>query len=650
MAETDAPYTSAADARDDLAPKPATAHTARLNASALSTLPMNDRRDFDDATRGFVASLDDPVIRRNDGYAIRDLTDHDFLEQEADAPDTVHPSLWRHAQVNRHHGLFEVIDGVYQVRGFDLANMTIVEGHLGIIVIDPLSGTETAQAGLDLYRAHRGDRPVKALIYTHSHADHYGGSRAVVAGQSDVAVIAPEGFLYEAAAENVFAGTADIRRGFYMYGPALRPGPRGQVDAGLSNRLPSGGSSTLVPPTDTIRETGETRTIDGVEMVFQMAPGTEAPAEFLIHFPQLRMLDAAEDVTPLMHNLLTLRGAQVRDAATWWKTLNRTIGLFADGTDVIIAQHGWPRWGTADVREYLENQRDLYKFIHDEALRLTNLGYTMTEIAEQMTLPRSLDQHWYSHGYYGTLNHNAKAVYQRYLGWYDSHPANLHKHPPVEGGRRYVEFMGGADAVVEKARASFEEGDYRWVAEVLTHVVFADPTHRPAALLQADALEQLGYQAENATWRNEYLMAAFELRHGVADLGRIDLATPDVFAAMTPEMLFDFAGIKLNATKVDGVDASIAWTVTDAADGPVTYLLELRNGVLIYTPLDSGAAAEGADARASSTKAALAEAMFGGRSLPDLRDEVEATGDRSVLDTLFSSLDEFPLWFNIVQP
>lgn len=630
---------------DELAPKPATEHTKRANAEFLSGLPMGDRRDFDDAARGFVATLDDPVIRRADGHPIHDLTDHDFLKDSEDAPDTVNPSLWRHARVNNHHGLFEVIDGVYQVRGFDLANITIVEGDEGIIVIDPLSGTETAQAGLNLYRAHRGNRPVKALIYTHSHADHYGGSRAIVAGQSDVAVIAPEGFLYEAAAENVFAGTADIRRGFYMYGPALRPGPRGQVDAGLANVLPAGGSSTLVPPTDLITNTGETRIIDGVEMVFQMAPGTEAPAEFLIHFPRLRLLAAAEDVNHLMHNLLTLRGAQVRDAATWWKTLNRTIQLFADDTDVIIAQHGWPRWGSDDIREYLQDQRDLYKFIHDEALRLTNLGYTMTEIGEQLALPPGLDEQWYSHGYYGTLNHNAKAVYQRYLGWYDSHPANLHKLPPVESGQRYVEYMGGADAVVQKARASYEDGDYRWVAEVLTHVVFSDPTHRPAALLQADALEQLGYQAENATWRNEYLMAAFELRHGVTDLGRIDLATPDVFAAMTPEMLFDFAGIKLNGPAVAQTSATIGWTVSDEPDAQ--FLLELRNGVLIYTagvPLDT------ADVRATSTKADLADALFSGRPFGDANTGVTIDGDRAVLEHLFDALDDFPLWFNIVQP
>ncbi|MDN4597173.1 alkyl/aryl-sulfatase [Leifsonia virtsii] len=636
---------------DETMPKDATQHTRAANRAARDTLPLSDRRDYEDAARGFVGAPADPVIRRADGFPVLDLTSHDFVDASEEAPDTVHPSLWRHAQVNNHHGLFEVAEGVYQLRGMDLANITIVEGDTGIIVIDPLSFAETARAALALYREHRGDRPVTGLVYTHSHVDHFSGSRAIVedAHGGDFPVIAPEGFLYEAAAENVYAGTAMTRRALYMYGPLLAPGPRGQVDAGLANTLGAGGSATLVPPTDLIRETGETRTVDGVEMTFQMAPGTEAPAEFLIHFPALRLLCVAEDANHLMHNLYTLRGAQVRDAATWWKTLNQTIGLFGDDTDVLVGQHGWPRWGTADIREYLANQRDLYKFIHDETLRLANRGLTMPEIAEELRLPAGLDREWYSHGYYGSLSHNAKAVYQRYLGWYDSHPAHLNQLPPAEAGPRYVEYMGGADAVVEKARVAYDAGDYRWVAEVLTHVVFADPSNRAAALLQADAFEQLGYQSENPTWRNEYLMGALELRNGVRNLGDIQLATPDVFAAMSPEMILDFAGIKLDAGRTGDEPFALGWTVTDADGGPATFLLEVRNGVLVYT---RDGLLDGTVARASSSKAALAAALFGGRSLDDLVGSGDASveGDRAAVDRLFGMLDDFPLWFPIVQP
>lgn len=634
---------------ESAAPKGATAHTRAANRAARDSLPWSDARDFADAARGFVATLDDPVIRRADGGVAGDLRSHDFLEASEEAPDTVHPSLWRHARANHHHGLFEVAEGVYQVRGLDISNVTFVEGDDGVIAIDPLSFTETAAAALALYRRHRGDRPVSAVIYTHSHADHYGGSRGIVGHATGIPVIAPHGFLYEAAAENVFAGTAMTRRALYMYAPMLPRGPRGQVDAGLANSLAGGGSVTLVPPTDLVRETGEKRTIDGVEMVFQMAPGTEAPAEFLIHFPRQRLLCAAEDLNHLMHNLYTLRGAQVRDAAAWWKTLNDTIRLFGDDTDVVVGQHGWPRWGTDDIRDFVANQRDLYKFIHDQTLRLANRGLTMTEIAEELRLPSGLDRQWYSHGYYGSLSHNAKAVYQRYLGWYDSHPAHLNPLPPTAAGPRYVEYMGGADAVVARAREAFDAGDYRWVAEVLTHVVFADPDHTEAALLQADALEQLGYQAENPTWRNEYLMGALELRNGVRDLGDIRLATPDVFAAMTPEMILDFAGISLDATRAGDIAVAIGWAITDADGTTADFLLELRNGVLVYT---RDAAFDGVAATAASTKRALAATLFGGVPLPAAlaSGDIVISGDESAVQRVFGLLDDFPLWFPIVQP
>ncbi|GGF23013.1 alkyl/aryl-sulfatase [Subtercola lobariae] len=632
--------------------KPATEHTRTANAKARDGLPFTDRRDFDDAQRGFVATLDIPVIRRSDGLPVIDVTAHDFVLETDDAPDTVHPSLWRHAQVNHPHGLFEVTDGIYQVRGLDLSNVTIVEGDEGIIVIDPLVYFETAEAALALYRAHRGNRPVKALIYTHSHADHYGGAKAILS-QDDldsgrVVVIAPEGFLHEAVAENVYAGNAMSRRATYMYGPMIPPGPRGHINAGLANSLSNLGLSTLLAPTDLVSATGETRTVDGVDMVFQMAPGTEAPAEFLIHFPQRRALCAAEDATHTLHNLYTLRGAQVRDAATWWKTLNQTVQLFGADTDVIFAQHHWPRWGTDDIVTFLESQRDLYKYLHDQVLHLANKGETMLEIAEQLELPVGIAGEWHNRGYYGSVSHNAKAVYQRYLGWYDSNPANLHALPPTEAGVRYVGLLGGADAVLEKARAAFAEGEYRWAAEILSHLVFADPANRDAALLQADTFEQLGYQSENPTWRNEYLMGAQELRGGVRDLGAIELATRDVLAAMPPEMVFDFMGIKLDGPRAADTTSSIQWSITDAADDDAaTYALELRNGCLVYT---AGKILDQPSATVSSTRIALAGAVFDASETGVDAQDIVIVGDRATVTGLFSLLDDFPFWFPIVQP
>lgn len=631
---------------EDLAPRPATAHTRAANAAAAAGLPTSDRRDYDDAARGFIATLDDPVVRREDGLPVIDVSGHDFVLAD-EVPDTVHPSLWRHAQVNQPHGLFEVTDGIYQVRGLDLSNITFVEGDEGIIVIDPLVYFETAAAALALYRAHRGDRPVKALIYTHSHTDHYGGSKAIVS-DDDVAagravVIAPEGFLYEAVAENVYAGTAMTRRATYMYGPMIPPGPRGHINAGLANALSNLGASTLVAPTDHITRTGETRTIDGVEMVFQMAPGTEAPAEMLIHFPRHRALCTAEDATHTLHNLYTLRGAQVRDAATWWKTLNDTIGLFGADTDVVFAQHHWPRWGSADIVAFLENQRDLYKYLHDQVLHLANKGETMLEIAEQLALPAGLSGQWYNRDYYGSVSHNAKAVYQRYLGWYDSNPAHLHQLPPQDAGARYVDLAGGADALLAKARAAFDAGDYRWTAELLSHLVFADPSNRAAVLLQADTFEQLGYQCENPTWRNEYLMGAQELRGGVKDLGAIQLATLDVLQAMPPEMIFDFMGIKLDGPRAAGSASTIQWSLSDAAAGaPATYALELRNGCLIYT---AGKQLASPDATVVSTHDVLAAAAFDGAT-----DDLEISGNADAVTALFGLLDEFPFWFPISTP
>ena len=479
-------------------------------------LPFADREDFADATRGFVGTLSPALVRDTDERVVWDMEAYSFLD--ADCPETVNPSLWRQAQLNKVHGLFEVAEGIYQVRGLDLSNMTIVEGDEGVLVIDPLISAETAAAALALYREHRGDRPVTGMLYTHSHVDHFGGAEGVVSREDveagRIPVLAPEGFMEHAISENVYAGPAMLRRASYMYGALLEKGPHGQVSAGLGMTT-STGRVSLLAPTVTITTTGQEEVVDGIRMVFQMTPGAEAPAEMNFLFPDRRALCVAENATHNMHNVITPRGAPVRDAAAWAAYLNEAIELFGDAADVVFAQHHWPRWGRERIVDFLATQRDLYKFLHDQTLRLTNRGLVGSEIAEELELPSGLAGQWHARGYYGSVSHNVKGIYQRYMGWFDGNPAHLWAHPPVPAAQRYVDCMGGADAVLARARLSFEEGDHRWVAEVVGHVVFADPENVAARELQAQAFEQLAYGAENATWRNFYLMGALELRQGV---------------------------------------------------------------------------------------------------------------------------------------
>ena len=456
-------------------PKDASAYTRAMNNAVYKESNFHNQDDFQDAAKGFIATLTPMMIKDSAGNISWDMESYGFIK--GDAPDTVNPSLWRIAKLNMMNGLFKVTDSVYQIRGFDLSDMTIIEGDKGIIIIDPLVTTEVASAGLKLYYQHRPFKPVVAVIYTHSHADHYGGVRGVV-DEKDIAsgkvtIIAPDGFMKEAVSENVLAGTAMSRRTLYQYGAMLPRSARGQVDAGLG-KTTSIGTFTLIPPTDTVRKTGEKRVIAGVEMQFQMALDTEAPAEMLIWFPQFKMLDTAEDATHTLHNIYTLRGAQVRDASSWWKVLNLAINEHLNNVEIVIAQHQWPTWGNQKIISYLSNQRDMFKFIHDQTLNLVNKGLTMNEIAETLTLPPGLANEWYNRGYYGSVSHNAKAVYQRYIGWYDSNPADLNPLPPSEAAKKYVEFMGGENQVLEKARKSIAAGEYRWAAEVLKHVVFSD--------------------------------------------------------------------------------------------------------------------------------------------------------------------------------
>ena len=564
--------------------KDATDATRRRIAEAAAAMPWANREDFDDATRGFIARADERQIRAADGRVVWDLDAYDFL-RGADAPDTANPSLWRQSQLLIEDGLFEVTPGIYQLRGFDLSVMTVVEGDTGVIVIDPLISAETAAAAFALYRAHRGDRPVKAMIYTHSHVDHFGGVKGVITddqvASGEVLVIAPEGFLHHAVAENVFAGPAMLRRAGYMYGAALPCGPRAQIGSGLGQTTSTGTVSVIAPTVD-ITHTGQTLTVDGVEMVFQMTPGTEAPAEMNFYFPAHRALCTAENTSHTLHNILTLRGAPVRDPHAWAHYLTETIGLWGDQLDLVFASHHWPTWGRERAVGFLAMQRDMYLYIHDQTLRLLNQGYTGDEIAEMLEMPPELANQWHTHGYYGSVSHNVKAVYQRYMGWYDGNPANLWPHPPEEAAVRYVAAMGGREPALAVAQGAFDDGDYRWCAEVCKHLVFSGDTDAAARDLLADALEQLGYGAENGTWRNEFLAGANELREGV--FGTPASPSPDLLRALTVSQLFDGIAVRIDGPRAWDETLSIAWTITDEQ---ATYLVDLRHGVLSHRIVDA---------------------------------------------------------------
>jgi alkyl sulfatase BDS1-like metallo-beta-lactamase superfamily hydrolase len=629
-------------------PKDATTSTEAVNRALLGALPFDDTRDFEDARRGFLGSLPEVEIRDERGRLVWSLGEYAFLGAEH-APPTVNPSLWRQARLNLSHGLFEVTEGIYQIRGFDISNMTVIEGDRGIVVIDPLISTEVARAALALYTAHRGPRPVTAVIYSHSHTDHYGGVRGVVAerdvGPGGVEVWAPARFMEEVTAEAVLAGTAMIRRAQFQFGATLPRGPRGQVDAGLGKGT-SRGTVTLIPPTRIVREAFETHRIDGIEIVFQLTPEAEAPAEMHMFYPAFRALNLAENATHNLHNVYPIRGAQARDANAWAKYLNVARDRFGRAADVAFAQHHWPVWGNARVLDFLAKQRDLYKYLHDQTLRLMNHGYKAVEIAERLVVPQGLASAWHARGYYGTASHNAKAIYQRYLGWYDANPANLNPLPPVERGRKYVEYMGGAAAAIQRARDDFARGEYRFVAEAMSHVVFADPANVEARRLGADALEQLGYAAESATWRNAYLLGAFELRQGVPATAARAPVSPDVVRAMSPDLFFDYLGVRLDGARAEGQRLVIDWVFTDLRR---RYALNLENCALTYL---ADHRSDDADAtvtleRATLNRLALRETTFADAVAQGL---VHVEGAAGKVVDLFALLDDFALMFAVVEP
>jgi alkyl sulfatase BDS1-like metallo-beta-lactamase superfamily hydrolase len=626
--------------------KDATQHTQTLNAQVV--VP-NNQDDFDNAQRGFIAQWPGGRVKDAKGRMVYDISRYEFIAQGSPSPSTVNPSLWRQAQLNVIHGLFEVAPNVWQVRGYDLSNITFIAGDTGWVVIDPLTNENTARISLELANQHLGARPVTAVIYTHSHVDHFGGVLGVTT-QAEVdagrcRVIAPEGFLHETVLENVIAGPAMARRSGYQFGSQLPAAATGHIDSGLGKSVPLGASG-LIAPTEDITYTGEELVVDGVRIVFQLTPETEAPAEMNFFFPDHGWLCMAENCTHTMHNLVPIRGAQVRDALSWSKYINESIELFGANTSLMFASHHWPRWGNADIVHFLTLQRDLYRWMHDQTMRLANHGYVASEIAEMLTLPEDFLEHSHTRGYYGDLVHNVKAVYQRYLSWYDANPANLHKLPPSDAGRKYVELAGGETALLLSARSAFERGEYRWVAELLNHLVFANPENVEARHLQADTFEQLGYQAESSTFRNSYLMGAQELRQGPPPAARTQIRAKGLLLAMTIQQVFDTLAVRLKSDEVAGVSLSLNWTFTDINE---QWLLGISHRTLFSTP---GRHDPQAAASITTTRRTLLEVISQSSTFLD---EIQAgnisiEGDATALITVLGNLDTFQTNFAIVEP
>ena len=622
--------------------KPAAPATAAANEGVYALLDFSDETEREFAERGLIAAPDTLEITGEDGKVVWSQKAYAFLDgadAPADAPDTANPSLWRNAQINHLFGLFEVVDGIYQVRGYDMTNITFVRGDTGWIVFDPLMSCECSRAAFQLVTDNLGERPVMGIVMSHPHVDHYGGIKGIVSeeevAERSIPIIVPQGFAEHAVAENVYAGNAMGRRAGYQYGTFLEASPTGKLSIGI-------GTVSYLAPNDIVTTTGETRTVDGVTMEFQMTPGTEAPAEMNTWFPGYRALWVAENCTATLHNLYTLRGAEVRDGNAWANYLMETLARYGSEAQVTFQAHNWPHWGADFIRDYLTNTAAMYKFIADQTLMYVNQGYTSNEIAHMITLPAALEKNWYTRQYYGTVSHNAKAVYQKYMGWYDANPVHLAALPPAESARKFVEYFGDVDAVLAKAAKDFEEGAYQWVAEVTNLVVFADPGNRAARLLCADALEQLGFQAESGPWRNAYLTGAKELRDGVdADPKYRATGSSDIQRAMTPSMMLDYLGILLDANAAENLNLTVNLAFTD--EDP--YLLTVRSGVVLYER-----ETQAADADATLTMPRLGMFAILNRDADTQAASIAVEGDQDVITKLTEHLTAFDFFFNIVEP
>ncbi len=629
----------------------ATTITAEANAEWYEKLDFSDRREFANAERGWLDNAEGRIIDGDDNRSAWDLQSYGDLNR--DAPDTVNPSLWRNTQLNAKAGLFEVCDGIYQVRGFDMANTTFIRTDHGWIVFDVLMCKENMKAAKELMENRFGPLDIKAVLYSHSHVDHFGGVEGVITREQaadaklslkkqlasgKTLVLAPAGFLKHAISENVYAGIAMARRAQFQYGTVLDKGEKGALSVGIGMGQ-STGTVALIAPTYEIGEDVPKLTIDGLEIEFQLTPGTEAPAEMNAYFPKYRALWMAENCTGTLHNLYTLRGAEVRDANDWAKYIIEADQRFCDKTDVVFQSHNWPHWGE-EIHDYLLNTAAIYKFIHDQTLHYMNQGYTSTEVAAMLTLPEKLEKVWYTRPYYGTLAHNAKAVYQKYLGWYDANPVNLNPLPPSDTAKKLVEYLGSTDAVLRKARKDFEKGDYQWVAQITKELVFADPSNQKARNLCADALEQLGYQAESGAWRNAYLMGAAELRKGnLSGLARTANGLGSAMKEMTVDMLLDYISILTDANAAQNDDVTLNLIVTDVNE---KFYVTRKNGILLSY---SGENRPDAQATVTCKRLQLLALMQGQQA-----GQVQVSGDATALKRLLAYASKFEKTFNVIEP
>jgi len=630
------------------ATKDASASTKAYQQQQRDSLPFSDTKDFELVEKGLIKRPEAVTIKDENGTAVWELGSYDFLMGDHSI-DTIHPSLERQAKLNMAYGLYKVTDRIYQVRGYDLANITFIQGDTGWIVFDPLLTPPTAKAAFELVSKELGDFPIHSVVYSHAHVDHFGGVKGIVSqaqvDSGEVQVIAPRHFMEHAIKENVLAGNAMTRRATYQYGNALPIGPKGLVDAAIGKGT-SLGMIGLITPTREISQDTETVTIDGIEMVFMNTPNTESPSEMNTYFPQFKALWTAENVIGTMHNVYTLRGAEVRDAQGWSKYINSLIHGVAKEADVMFASHSWPRWGNDYLMDVLKKQRDMYGYIHDHSLNLANKGVTINEIHNEFEVPDSLANEWYNRGYHGSYSHNVRAVINKYLGFFDMNPATLNQLSPADSAPKYVEAMGGADAIIKRARASFDKGEYRWAAEMLDKVIYADPDNQQARLLQADIFEQMGYQSESAGWRNTYLVGAYELRHGMPTNARATRVGPDFVSAMSTDLIFDYLGVRLNAEKAEGKKLTLNFVFPDRDEH---YLLELENSHLNNI---KGQQSDNADVTITINRSDMDKMLIKQQSFQQLLQDgkVKTQGNIQAFGQLMGMMDEFPFWFKIATP